>query len=112
MLLLRRQSAATYAWFYFQKSNYNSKLIARAQNTIFQFFSTNLSQQNCRQFQKKLLHHIQKLRDHNKKLGQNEFCTSSSKKRTISYHICPILHANVQAVLGRGVAFLKPVLSQ
>ena len=63
MLLLRRQSAATYALFYFQKSNYNSKLIARArgQITIFQFFSTNLSQQNCRQFQKKLLHHIQKL---------------------------------------------------
>ena len=49
------------------------------------------------------------LRDHNKKLGQNEFCTGSSKK---GVEVCPILHANVQAVLGRGVAFLKPVLSQ
>ena len=30
-----------------------------------------------------------------------------SQKMTRSYHICPILHANVQVVLGRGVAFFE-----
>ena len=75
--------------------------------TIFQFLA-----QSCPikivNNHRKLLHHIQKLHNHDKNLAPtctwilHQFLT----KITRSYdNFCPILHANVQVVLGCGVAF-------